>query len=222
MPKRIPKKYGPHHASLFDAILIHCYWLSENSKFNLGLRTRLANKAAALFYDHGRGTKNIVLAGGYLWGQDYPSIAELMAKELQEKYHIPKHAIIIKKDAYSTGGEVETFLNLAQERGWTRLLDIAFDKHLWTIPGVYKKIGENVQFRSVEEILEKQNDPHLESILKKLGRSKYEIDFMLYEAGVWFAMHLPNFDYEKLEEIRKTRSTKKNKDFVVPLDIYNL
>lgn len=81
--------------SPFDAILVHFYWLSEKGSAQLGLRSRLADRAAALVYDQGKGAKNIVLTGGHFWGKEYASSAELMAKELEEKYNVPKSEIII-------------------------------------------------------------------------------------------------------------------------------
>ncbi len=212
------------HTRPFDAILVHGYWLSGvgKDKARLGWRGNLAVRAAALAYDEGRGAKNIVLTEGHVWGPDYPSGAKLMAKKLQNMYHVPEEAIIVKDDAYSTGGEVEIFIELAHEKGWTSLLDIAASKHLWTIPGIFKKMGENVQFRSLEAILREQNDPRMNSILKKLGKSKYELAFMFYEAGLWVAMHLKDFNYTKLEERNKSVRTAKGKDFLLPLDVYKL
>ncbi len=209
-------------ASPFDAVLVHCYWLSENGTTQLGLRSRLADRAAALFYDHGKGAKKIVLAGGHLWGKEYASAAELMAKELEEKYHVPKSAIIIpEQEAYSTGGEVEIFTQLANEKEWTNLLDIAAQKHLWTIPGIYKKIGADVKFKSDEEILrEKDSNPHVKRLLKRLGRSRYEFSLMLHEVGIWTAMHLLNLDYATLENRNKSKRTAKSKDSLLPGDVY--
>ena len=145
-----------------------------------------------------------------------------MAKELEEKYNVPKSAIIIpEQEAYSTGGEVEIFMQLANERGWTSLLDIAAQKHLWTIPGVYKRIGADVKFKSYEEILrEKDSNPHIKSLLKRLGRSRYELSLMLYEAGIWTAMNLLNLDYAGLESRNKSKRTAKGKDFILPIDAY--
>lgn len=219
----IPLSHEPEPPTpLFDAVLVHCYWPSEGNRFHLGLRTRLADRAAALVYDEGKGAKHIVLAGGYLWGSDYPSDAELMANELTEKYHIPREAII-RGDAQSTLGEVEAFMELARERGWTRLLSIAAEKHLWTIPGVFKKYGADVVFRSDEDILKDKNpNPHIKHLLKRLGRSKYELNLMIYEGAKWIAMHLPNFDYATFEKRNREKRAKKGQIFVLPTDAYKL
>ncbi len=221
----IPLNHEPEPiTSPFDAVLVHSYWLSENGTAQLGLRSRLADRAAALVYDHGKGVKKIVLAGGHFWGKEYASAAERMAKELEEKYNVPKSAIIIpEQEAYSTGGEVEIFTHLANERGWTSLLDIAAQKHLWTIPGIYKKIGADVKFKSDEEILrEKDSNPHIKRLLKKLGRSRYELSLMLHEAGIWTAMHLLNLDYTTFENRNKSKRTAKGKDFPLPNDAYKI
>jgi len=204
--------------------LVHCYWPSEENRFHLGLRTRLADRAAALVYDHGKGARRIVLNGGHFWGENYPSSAELMAKELKDKYNVPESAIIIpEQEAYSTQGEVEIFTQLANKEGWTRLLDIAAEKHLWTIPGIYKKIGVDVKFKSDEEILkEKDSNPHIKRLLKRLGRSRYELGLMLHEAGIWIAMRLLDIDYKRFEDRNRSKRTKKGRDSIPPIDAYKL
>ena len=220
----IPLNHEPEPPiSPFDAVLVHCYWPSEGNRFHLGLRTRLADRAAALVYDKGKGARHIVLTGGHLWGPEHPSSAELMKRELTEKYHIPEEAIITKGDAQSTLGEVETFMELAKERGWTRLMSIAAGKHLWTIPGIFKKYGADVVFRSNEEILkDKDSNPHIRHLLKRLGHSKYEFSLMIREAGIWTAMHLPHFNYERLEARNRAKRTGKGKDSIFPGDVYKL
>lgn len=220
----MPQNHEPElSTSSFDAVLVHCYWPSEGNKSHLGLRTRLADRAAALVYDRGKGTRHIVLTGGHLWGPEYPSNAELMAKELEEKYHVPKEAIIIRGYAQSTFGEVETFMELARERGWTRLLSIAAEKHLWTVPGVFKKYGENVVFRSDEEIIKRKDpNPHIKHLLRRLGRSKYELNLMIYEGTKWIAMHLPSFDYATFEKRNREKRARKGHIFLLPTDVYKL
>lgn len=100
-------------------------------------------------------------------------------------------------------------------------MDIAAQKHLWTVPGIYKRIGTDVKFKSDEEIIrEKDSNPHVRRLLKRLGRSRYELSLMFYEAGVWTAMHLLNLDYKTLENRNKSGRTTKGKDFIFPIDVY--
>jgi uncharacterized SAM-binding protein YcdF (DUF218 family) len=187
-------------------------------------------RAAALAYDGGKGVRNIVLTVGHVWGAEYPSVAELMARELEEKYHVPKKAIIVVDDAFSTYREVEAFLELKRQRGWTRLLDISTKSHLWTIPGVYKQFGENVVYRSVESILKNKDiNPQVKRLVRRLGRSRYELFQILYEEGKWIAMHMPNFDYRKAEERNRRVRTKKADIIMIPIinkplktDVYEL
>ena len=101
----------------FDAVLVHGYWLSQG-KDKLGrdrpvipsLRARLGVRAAVLMYQEGL-VKNIVLAGGHIWGGDYPSSAELMAKDAVGRYHVPAESVFIGGDAISTDEEVKIIEN---------------------------------------------------------------------------------------------------------------
>jgi hypothetical protein len=205
----------------FDAIFIHGYWLSE-SKSGLALRSRLAVRAGALAYDNGKGAKKIFLDQGHLWGHDYLSEGCLMAKELIEKYGVPPEAIIIKGEAYSTGGEVKLFVEQIKLNNWTRVLDIAFAKHLLTIPKIFEKTNTNVEFKSVEEIIEeKDNNPHVKNLIKRFRRSGYEAAFGFYEAAIWAAMRLPGFDYKAFEQSNQHFRTHKSKGSILPLDVFN-
>lgn len=213
----------------FDAIHIHGYWMSQmgdDSLVKLGLRSRLATRAAATIYDEGRGADKIVLTLGQMWGEEYPSVAQLMKEELVEKYRVPAGDVIARGEAYSTNGEVDTFLSLAQQHGWTNVLDVAAQKHLWTIPSIYKKRGVESQFQSVEETLRGES-AHLDHLLDRLAQSKYEYAFTLYEGVVWTAMHLPG-GYERMDKMNQAQRDKKGHDLPgmlgkhLQIDVYKL
>ncbi|MBI2032473.1 MAG: hypothetical protein HYT09_02390 [Candidatus Levybacteria bacterium] len=152
----------------YDAILVHGYWMSEHPS-GLALRSRLAARAAALAYDEGRGARKIVVDLGFQWGPEYPSTGLLIAGELQEKYGVPPESIIFREESYSTGGEVKTFVELAEENGWNNLLDIAFSNHYLTIPDIYREydIQARVTFRSVEDILREKDIHRINRTYKK-------------------------------------------------------
>jgi hypothetical protein len=208
----------------YDAVLVHGYWLTEKGdKTALALRSRLAVRAAALLYKEGR-VKKIFLAAGKFWGDEYPSVGELMAKELEAVYGIPPEEIVIGDEAYSTGGEVKRFLQSAERSGWTNLLDIAFDQHLKTIPNVFKQHKGRASLESVEQILRK-NDPnrHVKHLLDRLASSEFEADFALYERLVSIGLNIPILnDYDRLEVRNKKARTKKGKESSLPIDIYKI
>lgn len=209
----------------FDAILIHGYWMSEPRKddVRLALRSRLAVRAGVLAYNEGKGAKKIVIDLGHLWGPSYPTEGQLMADELQTKYDIPSEAIVLKEDAYSTGGEVKSFVELARQNGWTKLMDISFAKHHRTISRIYNESNTDADFKSVEEIIEEKDiNPHVKNLVKRLRRSKYELTYAFYETAKWIFMHRPGFDYNVLEQKNKLARTDKGKEFILPIDVYKL
>lgn len=189
------------HQPLFDAALVHCYWLSqkgETGKVKLSLRSRLGVRAAALAYNTGL-VGNIVFTVGKIWGEDYPSVAQKMAGELSEKYQVPQEKIIVSEDAFSTKKEITTFLQIARENGWTKLLDISAKAHQRTIPALYQRMGQEVSIRSVEGIIGEKDDVRVKRLVERLGRSKYELSFLLYEAGVQLIMGVDR-DYTFLNQ----------------------
>lgn len=238
----------------YDAILVHGYWMSEPkpSHVKLALRSRLAGRAAALAYDEGRGAGKIVIDLGHLWGSNYPTEGKLIAEELEVKYHVPPEAIVLREDAYSTGGEVKSFLELARQNSWTNLLDVAFARHHWTIAGVYKEYGHegmNVAYGNIEDIikdkgnrtyrLRKALNPkapkperiyierskehnHVNGLVKNLAWSRYGIAYTLYEGAKLIRMRMPGFNYDALEQKNKAARTDKGKEFIVPIDVYSL
>lgn len=151
----------------YDAAVVHGYWLSEH-RTGLGLRSRLTTRAVAIERAQGE-TEKIFVNLDHLWGSAEPSEGKLVAQELKEHYHVPNENIVLRENAWSTGGEVKTFVEEARERGWTDLVDIAFAKHqsfisilgrkFGTIPLLYKSFGLKPQYKSTEDIL-REKDIH--------------------------------------------------------------
>lgn len=208
----------------YDAVLVHGYWLTEKGdKTTLALRSRLVVRAAAFLYKEGR-VKKIFLAAGKFWGDGYPSVGELMAKELEAGYGIPPEEIVIEDEAYSTGGEIKRFLQSAERSGWTNLLDIAFDQHLRIIPDVFKQYKGEAGIESVEQILrEYDSNKHVLHLLDRLANSEFEADFALYERLISLGLNIPILnDYDRLEAKNKKARTQKGKDSSLPIDIYKI
>lgn len=210
----------------FDAILIHGYWMSEPKRgdVRLALRSRLAVRAGALAYDQGKGAKKIVIDLGHLWGPNYLTEGELMTDELQTKYGVPPEAIILRGEAYSTGGEVESFVELARQNGWAKLMDVAFSNHHLTIPRIYDEYENKaqVEYKSVEDILAEKDNHHIKYLVKRLGKSRYGKTYRVYERAKWLRMHMPGFNYENQEQKNKLARTNKGKEFIFPVDVYRL
>lgn len=158
---------APESHPRYDALLVHGYWMSEH-RTGLGLRSRLATRAAATEHIQG-GAETVFVNLDHLWGPAEHSEGELIAKGLEGHYHVPHEDIVLRQDAWSTGGEVKTFGEEAQQHSWNNLLDIAFAKHhsfisilgrrFGTIPLIYKGLGLKPQYKSVEDIL-REKDIH--------------------------------------------------------------
>lgn len=216
---------------LFDAVLVHCYWYTQlegdYSRVKPSLRSHIEDRAVARFYDHGRGAGKIVLTAD-------PS-ATAMKEELIRKYKVPEDDIIVRttllkdgeeKEVVTTDDEIELFLNLARENGWTRLADIAAKVHNTrilpgigaTIPMIYKRKGQDVETQAAEDIVSKSHDVRIRSLVRGLGRSRYEWAFRFYE-GVKRMILMINPDYDKLS---KPKSVKARNAllFKFPIDTY--
>ena len=142
-----------------------------------------------------------------------------MADSLVNKYHVPAEAIILREEAYSTGGEVKSMVEVAKQNGWTNVLDISSRWHKFTIRRLYKKSGLRIQFKSIQDIL-KDDDKRAKRKLSGLGRARPL--YPLYELGKLAYMHKPGFNYETLEEKNKKARTQKGREFIVPFDVYKL
>lgn len=123
----------------------------------LALRTHLSAKAASLeqqaLAEQGE-TAEVISPLEYL------RKTGLMADTI-ESYGTPRDVIIDEGDGWSTWGEVKIATQMARDKGWTRLIDIAFSPHFGSIKMLFKRIKASVpvEFRSVEEIL-REKDVH--------------------------------------------------------------
>jgi hypothetical protein len=154
-------------------ISVHGYWLSEKGKrTDLGLRSGINTRAGVVEYRErkSRGEETALFANlDHMWGQDEPTEGSLIGNRFTKRYHVPEEDVVIKEDAWSTGGEVKTFVEEAKKRGWNNLIDVAFARHqsfisilgrrFGTIPLIYKGLGLNPEYKSAEDIL-KEKDIH--------------------------------------------------------------
>ncbi len=223
--------------TLFDAFLVHGYWLSQKGEGGIvrpSLRSHLEARAASIAYHKVGGDTKIILTTGHIWGSDYPSVADVMKEELVRKYKVPKEDIFVKttfinkegkeQEVKTTDEEIEAFLQFAKENGWTKLADIAAKTHYTTIPLLYKRRGQEIKMDAAEDIL-KNDDDRIKSLVNRFGASKYEWSFRLYE-GVKRLVIMLEPDYELLGKSAGKRRSKKNPlglpilSTIVPVDKY--
>ena len=220
---------------LFDAVLVHGYWLSQRGEGRVkpSLRSHIEDMAVPKFYDGGRGAGKIVLTAGHIWGSSYPSVAEVMKDELVRKYNMPEEDIIVAitlvndgevQEVQTTDDEVEAFLQLARKNEWIRLADIAARVHNTeilpgidaNIPELYKKRGQEIKTEAAEDIiLESDYDSRIKSKIRGLGGSRFEWSFRLYE-GFKRLVLIIKPDYSALSKQADKERTKKG-DLGLPI-----
>lgn len=211
----------------YDAILVHGYWLSQrgDGRIKPSLRSHLSNRVAANMYHHGN-VDNIILTAGYTWSNDYPSQAEVMKTELVRKYKIHESSVHIVPEGTDTYEETRLFLELADEKGWGNLADLSFGTHRHSVKKTYEILGRRAELLHTEEIL-MQDDARVQNLVRRLSRSKYELNFKLYEL-VKRLMLIISPDYKLLGKFAKRRYKKKGPIAValsigrLPIDKYEL
>lgn len=144
-------------------IITHGYWLSEKGeRTDLSLRSALNLRAGVVEYrarkEAGQNPQLFVDLD-HMWGPDEPTEGSLLGKRAVEHYGVPAEDVVVREDAWSTGGEVGAFVEEAKNRGWKNLVDVAFASHHLTIPGIFKKIGLKPEYKSAEDIL-REKDQH--------------------------------------------------------------
>lgn len=211
---------------VFDAILVHGYWLSqkgENSQVELSLRSKLVAYAAALLYKD-KIAKNIILPAGYIWGKNVPSIADLIKEELVKKYDVPEDKILVSDEGLNTKSEIVTFLKIVEENNFEGLGDLSFATHQLTIP-IHYNGKRKVEFLNVEDVIFEKGDNEHKKILKWLKDSRFEFNFLIYQILVRL-VQIIDPDYRILGKIAdKTRNKKSHNNVILPffkIDAYDL
>jgi hypothetical protein len=144
-------------------ILPHGYWVGDRMKDGrvigtvLALRTHLSAKAASL-------EQQALTASGetseVVSPLEYLRKSRLMADTIED-YGTPRSAIIDEGDGYSTWGEIKIATQMAKDRNWIKLIDIAFAPHFGSINMLFNRLKASIpiESRSVEEIL-RERDVH--------------------------------------------------------------
>ena len=221
--------------SVYDAVLIHGYWLSRsNGQYNVdgfrgSLRTRLATRAGADIYNN-EGPTKLVFLGAKLKGPSYPSTSELFARETVEKYQIPQEDIITQDIGYGTEAEAVGFKRLAEENGWKRLGIVSFAEHEPSVKRFTPEVhvddsGKYTEHRNIQEILRAYDHPRVADLAQLLAQSKYHYGFVMYELAKTIIMKVPggkDWLYRKSEQARTEKDDSKVNDFIThAIDVFN-
>ena len=144
------------------------------------------------------------MAAGFIWGDTYPSIAEVMVKQLTNRYRIPKDKIIIRDIALNTKDEIEVFKGLAKKYAWKQVASLSAKKHLWTLPLLYKDTSLHPTFFAYEDVLQREGDEVTKEIVKKFAFSKYEFSYALYEAVIRLVLFFdPSYAYLRKRTVKE-------------------
>lgn len=203
----------------YDAVLAHVYMYNfQAERPRSSIRGHMQVSALAHLYREGRIGK-IFIAGGKVWGEDYPSLAELMRDELQRK-SVKTEDIIINPQAKDTPKEIDLFLQEAENRNWVNIGDVANETHQRRIVLLYSKRRKKITHISAEKVLssiQQPNHPYRQfpylQFLENFSQSDMEKVFKRREL---FVTTLYRLGFEKLLS-RFARSNRVQK-FKVPFD----
>ena len=201
----------------FDAVLAHTYMFKElqaDRRLRSSLRGHMQVTALAQMYNEGR-IGHIFIAGGKVWGEQYPSLAEVMAKDLESRA-IPSEAIVLAPVAKDTPEEIDIFLSHSEKMGWENLASIANRAHLRRIKNIYRRRNIKVETIPTENVLTniefRKRFPY-RTFLKRFKLSKEELLFNIREGIVLMAYY---FGLEKA--LTKFAQNNRVQKFKVPFD----
>ena len=205
----------------FDAALVHGYWPSQKGDEGLyeqGARGAIITRMAAKEFFRGH-IGILVTTNGPVWGNDYPPVGELMVNDWVHKYQIPRERIFAIPQAIPTTDEVALFLEAAKRQRWKNLLDIAFDRHHWTIPHFYPK-ELNVRYKNVEQMTREIGDIEERRLVERMRNSRYEYAFMAYQLAQKLLLELGLGEFLRRQAVNMRR--KKGPGFPIRIDKFDL
>lgn len=142
----------------YDAVLAHVYMYKYDSKKpRSGIRGHIQVSALSELYRQGAVNK-IFIAGGSVWGEEYPPLANVMADELVRR-SVKREAIVVNPAAIDTPQEVDLFLQEAKKQGWINLADVANKNHRRVIKRIYRSRKKDVSLISAENVLDNVRRP---------------------------------------------------------------
>jgi|SRR3989344_3202327 len=209
----------------YDGAVVHLYWLSDPKsdpsqpqKAILSSKSRVAAQAAALL-DKNEGVGQFVLAVGQVWGEEYPSVAELAKQEMIQA-GVDGSKIVIDK-GLDTNDEVTAYRTHASD--WKNPVAVAFEPHLGTLADVYRLGGVILpEIRTVEEIVSKYGRESQKKLIQKLTE-RYLLGHRIYELLKKIAIKagIAGKMYQKSKERERYKQHVPGTD-LLPIDHYHL
>lgn len=136
----------------YDAVLAHVYMYQYRSERpRSSIRGHMQVSALSNLYKERR-IRNIFIAGGQVWGENYPPLAEVMREELIKR-GVNEGDIVIKSQGYDTPQEVDLFIDEAKEKNWQKLADLANQSHRKRISAIYARRNTKPEAINAEDVL---------------------------------------------------------------------
>lgn len=163
----------------YDAILAHVYQLREvrkgtSRKLRPSIRSHIQISALLQLRKEDK-VGTIFIAGGHVWGDDYPSFAEIMSDELIRR-GVDKKAVMVRPIAQDTPAEVDAFLQEARNNSWGRIADLSNSSHQVVIKDIYRRRKQNIDLISAEQVLA-ESRPRYRSFFGRFRTSMLELRF---------------------------------------------
>jgi len=165
-------------------ILAHCYGYDRlpNGDVQCNARGQLQIQAI-LELEKQNAIDTVFLAGGFLWGYSSPSLAGTMKRELLEKGS--ELNIVTSPHAFTTGEEVDHYLEESAERDWDGFTSLANATHLPRIMHIYASRGVEAKFMSSEVTI--RRDERYQNFIELLKNTPVEKKFRWREEMAFFA-----------------------------------
>lgn len=188
----------------YKAIVVAPGFESYKHRSGLHWDTRIKLLAAAACYETGHTEKIIV--GGRKIRQMQDSFANLMKKELLEKYKIPENAIETEESTFDTASQID-WVKHNIDKYEENLAFITNPAQVAHIKELLKGFDlEEVNVLSIEDIIkEMPNSRHLEFFFEKLHKSPYWLKYRAREKLLTLFTKYIDKKGEKIRRITKAR-----------------
>ena len=187
-------------------VLAHSYGYQESATSIRPSQRGLMQACALWILEHQYKIDSIFIAGGHLWGESYPSLAEVLKEEsIKIGVSIP---IYTKSIAADTPQEIDTFLERAESKFGLQLIFLANRTHLLRVRQIlnsrHVKVLREPILLATEDILTEA--PYFQTYVDNFANSKEEKEFQKRELQVRMAYR---FGLERLLTAFAQKSRKK-------------
>jgi len=168
--------------------LIHVYQLREAFDGSIQPSKRGLIQACAAYELARRGEiDTIFIAGGNVWGEEYPPFSRVLAEQMQQiGVRVPINAV---SSAMDTPQEIDEYLKMTADKPNSQYIFIANRTHLDRIKDRVASRGiANAEFIAAEDVLKEL--PYFKKFIEEFERSEIENKFKKREARVRFVYRL--------------------------------